>query len=194
MSGDVNNVAVWADADVLIGDLDAVNPVGGAAFGADWDFAGILDGSAGFSESQTNDSTDFFGWGKGVVATARKNLKITRTFTAIEDNLVTLGLRYDVTGVTAAGTGYSGDLKGRDLERKFKVAFEVRTGGKVKRLISKNYAQVESIGDSTEGEDNLATSPVTVAIYPDSDGAYWETYKGDADDDSSSSSSSSSSS
>lgn len=188
MSGDVSNVAVWADADVFIGDLTATIPAAGAAFTLNdppttvtqWDFAGLLDGSAGFAESQSNDSTDFFGWGVGVVATARKNLAVTRKFTAIEDNLVTLGLRYDVSGVTASGGGYSGDLKGRNLERKFKIAFQVETNGVIKRVISKNYAQVDAIGDATESEDGLATTDVTVKIYPDSAGVFWTTYKGAA--------------
>lgn len=186
MAGDVNNVAVWADADVLLGDLTAANPAGGAAFDTTatggWDFVGILDGGNGFVESQSNDSSDFTGWGVGVVATTRSNLAITRQFTAIEDNLTTLGLRYDVDGVTAAttGDGYSGNLKARDLQRKFKIAFEVRTGTEIKRVISSNYAQIDSIGDATEGETALQQVQVTVKIYPDSAGGYWSTFKGAA--------------
>lgn len=191
MSGDVNNVAVWAGADVLLGDLAATNPTAGAAFTlndptatpavtTEWDFAGILDGSAGFTEAQSNDSTDFTGWGHGVVATARKNLAITFAFTAIEDNLVTLGLRYDTSGITVAGGGYSGDLAGRDLQRKFKIARQVQTGSLIKRQISKNYAQIETIGDATESDSGLAVCQVTVKIYPTSDATYWATYKGAA--------------
>lgn len=188
MSGDTDNVAVWSEADVLLGSLTATNPTAGAAFTlndgdtvtTEWDFAGILDGSAGFSESQTNDSTDFPGWGVGTVATSRKNLTITRTFTVLEDNPITLGLRYDTTGLTVNASGYTGTLAGRDLNGKFKVAFEVRTGTTIKRLISKNYAQVDSIGDTTEGEDNIASFPVTVKIYPDANGEFWVTYKGAA--------------
>ena len=183
MAGDVSNVAVWSEADVLIGPLTATNPTAGAAFlltSGNWDFAGILDGGAGFVESQSNTSTDHTGWGYGTVATTRKDLTITRTFTALEDNEQTLSLRYDTSGVTFATGTYSGDLAGRDLQDKFKIAFEVRTGTTIKRLISKNYAQVDSLGDVTENEDGLASLPVTVKIYPDSSGVFWETYKGAA--------------
>lgn len=186
MAGDTANVNVWSGADVLLGSLTAASPTSGAAFtmnatpgtGANWDFVGILDGGAGFSESQTNDSTDFSGWGVGTVATTRKNLSITRTFTVLEDNLITLGLAYDTSGLTVAGAGYSGTLKGRDLNEKFKIAFETRAGAVKKRLVSKNYASIESIGDKTEGEDNVASFPVTVKIYPLADGTFWDTYKG----------------
>lgn len=187
MAGDVDNVAVWAEADVLIGPLTAANPTGGEDFaltGTDpWSFVGILDGSAGFTESQASASTDHTGWGVGVVATTRKDQTITVAFTALEDNEETLSLRYDTTGVTFASGGYSGDLAGRDLQDKFKLAREVRTGGVIKRQITKNYAQVESLGDVTEGEDNLAKLPVVVKIYPeivDGKSVYWETYKGPA--------------
>lgn len=257
MAGDTDNVAVWSEADVLVGSLTATNPTAGAEFllnnsprvvtvgttnastaitaasgtfsttqdvgasitgtgipvgatlsavgsttsatlsaaatatGASvsatitrlpgqWDFAGILDGSAGFNETQANDSTDFNGWGVGVVATSRKNLVITRTFTVLEDNATTLGLRYDTSGLVVAGDGYSGTLAGRDLSHKFKIAFETRTSDTVKRLISKNHAEIDSIGDVTEGEDNTASFPITVKIYPDANGEFWQTWKGAA--------------
>lgn len=187
MSGDVDNVAVWAEADVLTGPLTAANPVGGADFaltGTDpWAFVGILDGAAGFTESQAATSTDHTGWGVGVVATTRKDLAITVAFTALEDNAETLALRYDTSGIVFAGGGYSGDLAGRNLQDKFKIAREVRTGDVIKRQICKNYAQIESLGDVTEGEDTLARLPVVVKIYPeivDGKPVYWETYKGAA--------------
>src|SRR5690349_8740880 len=111
MSGDVDNVAVWAEADVLLGPLTAPNPAAGADFaltGTDpWGFAGILDGSAGFTESQSSTSTDHTGWGVGVVATTRKDLSITRTFTALEDNEETLRLRYNTDGIVFTADGYS---------------------------------------------------------------------------------------
>jgi hypothetical protein len=184
MSGDTSNVTLWPDADVLIGSVASASPADGAAFaliGTDpWAFAGILDGSAGFTEDQSNDSNDFFGWGVGVIATGRKNIVITRTFTALEDNAQTLGLRYDTTGVTFSGGGYTGDLAGRDLQRKFRLALQLQSGDILKRQITKNYAQIETLGTVTEGEDGLFSLPVTVKIYPEivsGKPVYWETYK-----------------
>lgn len=185
MAGNTDNVAVWSEADVLIGPLTALTPADGVDFdlsGADaWKFAGILDGSAGFGETQTSESTPHYGWGYGEIATTRKNLTIMRTFTALEDNAETMALRYDTTGVTFTGGNYSGELGGRDLQSKFRVAFETRSGATIKRYVSKNFAQVDSLGDVSETEDNLASLPVTLKIYPeivDGQPVYWEIYKG----------------
>jgi hypothetical protein len=185
MSGDTTNVTLFPDADVLIGAVTSDSPADGEDFaltGTDpWVFAGILDGSAGFTEDQANDSQDFFGWGVGVIATGRKNLVITRTFTALEDNPETLGLRYDTTGITFASGGYTGDLAGRDLQRRFRIAAQLQVGDTLKRMISKNYAQIDTLGTVTEGEDAIFSLPVTVKIYPeiiDGKPVYWETYKG----------------
>lgn len=185
MAGNTDNVAVWSEADVLIGPLTAVTPADGVDFslvGADaWAFAGILDGAAGFSEAQTSASTPHYGWGYGEIATTRKDLAITRTFTAIEDNEETLALRYDTSGVTFTGANYTGELAGRDLQAKFRMAFETRSGATIKRFVTKNFAQIESLGDVSETEDNLANLPVTVKIYPeivDGQPVFWEVYKG----------------
>lgn len=301
MAGNVNNVAVWSEADVLIGPLTAVTPADGVDFslvGADaWAFAGILDGAAGFGETQSSTSTPHYGWGFGEIATTRKDLTISRTFTALEDNAQTMSLRYDTSGVTFAGTlaapvlaapttattggslaastyyykvtalnaagetvgsnqvsqittgatstvglswaaiagatgykvyrstttngqstspalvatlgavtaytdtgtavsagavpatntatgaTYSGELAGRDLQGKFRMAFETRTGTTIRRYITKAFAQIDSLGDVSENEDNLAQLPVTVKIYPEivnGQPVYWEVYKGPA--------------
>lgn len=195
MAGDTDNVAVWSEADVLIGSLTATIPTGNAAFAMNetsggtsgvvtqWDWVGILDGAAGFTESQANDATDFYGWGVGVVASSKKNLAITRTFTCLEENLITLGLRYDASGITDTSGNLAGTLSGRDLNEKFKIAFETRAGDTVERYISKNYASIDSIGESTRGEDNVATVPITVKIFPTisgSDAQYWTYYRGAA--------------
>lgn len=181
-AGNPDNAEVWAEADVLIGTVASVIPVGGAAFaltGADkWSFVGLLDGGQGFSEAQTNDATDHNAWGFGVVATTRRNLAITKTFTVLEENLVTLALFYDTSGLTFTGDNYAGDLAGRDLTEKFRIAFATRSGGVEKRRVSKNFAQIDSIGDATEGEDALESRQVTVKIYPDDAGIYWYAFKG----------------
>lgn len=185
--GDAANVTVWPDADVFVGPLAATIPTGGADFlltGTDpWTFAGILDGSAGFGEDQSADEAKFFGWGAGVVATSNKNLSITKTFTAIEDNAVTLGLRYDVSGITFTAGGYSGDLAARDLAKKFRFGFQLKQGTTLLRKVTKNYAKISSLGTVTENEDGLPTLPVTVEVFPlvvSGKPVYWSTYKGAA--------------
>lgn len=178
MAGDPKNAAVWANADVYIGALDAVDPLDGAEFGATWDAVGLLNGDDGFTEKMASESNDFYAWGGILVATTRKNFKLTRDFTAYEDNETVMGLVYPGSDLTFTADGYSGDLAVPDLGHSFKIGFETRQGNKVKRVITKNYAQIEERGDSKEGESDLAARPLTVAIYPDADGLLFSTFKG----------------
>lgn len=188
MAGDPTNAAVWANADVYIGALDAAIPAPGAPFGADWDAVGLLNGDDGFTESMGMDTTDFNAWGAGIIFTTRKNLKVTRQFTAYEDNETVFDLWYpghDVTFDNDGSGGYSGDIYVPDLQAKFKIAFETRSGDVIKRVISANYAQVDDRGDNKEGESDLASRPFTVIIYPaaaDVDGKFklFSTYRGPA--------------
>lgn len=190
MAGNPSNAIAWSTADVYLASLAATNPTAGATFTLNatsggtagvvnaWDFVGLLDGSAGFAETQAFDSTDFSAWGAGVIATNKKNLAITKTFTCLEDNPTALALRYDTTGLTVTGANYSGTLKGRNLNTQYKVAFQVQTGTLGLRLISKNYAVVDSVGDATQGEDNISSFAVTMKVIPNSSGVYWDVYKG----------------
>lgn len=171
MAGNPNNASVWAYADVLIGGLDAEEPADGSPFGPDWDYVGLLNGDDGFSESMSVDSSDHFAWGGILVATTRSNFKLTRSFTAFEDNETVFDLVYAGHDVAFAGDGtYQGDVHVPDLQARFKIAFVTRSGqgddAQVKRVISKNYAQVEERGDAQESETEISSRQITVAIYP----------------------------
>lgn len=184
MAGNPKNASVWAHADVYVGPLTATNPIAGAPFGPDWDNVGLLNGEDGFGETMAANSADHFAWGGILVATTRSQFKLTRSFTAFEDNATVYDLVYPGNDVTFdADGGYAGDVHVPDLQAMFKIAFQLRTGTTVKRVISKNYAQVEERGDSSESETSLASRQLTVAIYPTEvteDGKYtlFETYKG----------------
>lgn len=179
MAGNPNNAAVWANADVYVGALTATNPPDGDPFGVDWDAVGLLNGDDGFTEQMASESNDFYAWGGILVATTRKNFKLTRQFTAYEDNETVMDLVYPGNTLVFDGEGgYAGDLVVPDLGHKFKIGFETRNGDVVKRVISKNYAQIDARGDSKEGESDLASRPLTVAIYPDENGVLFATYKG----------------
>ena len=71
MSGNVENAAVWEDADVLVADITAAIPAEGEDFSSDWDAVGLLDGSAGFVEKAGMQMKDFYAWGSKLVATSR---------------------------------------------------------------------------------------------------------------------------
>lgn len=190
MAGDPSNANVWANGDVYIGGTDAVTPVDatstlptGAAFGADWDLVGLLDGSEGFTETIDLDSNDFFAWGGILVASTKQHLKVTRTFTAFEENETVMGLWYPDSTLTFDETtgGYAGSLAIGDLQKKFKIGFQTVTGSEMLRVTTAAYAQIESRGDRQQNEEGLATFPFTVAIYPKLVGnipVFWDVYKG----------------
>lgn len=184
MAGDPGNAAVWANADVYIGAIDATIPSGGAAFDNTWDAVGLLSGDDGFNESINVDSSDFFAWGGVLIATTRRNLKVTRSFTAYEDNETVFDLWYGGNhDVVFADGGYEGGLYVPDLQAKFRIAFETRTGDTIKRLVSANYAQIDDRGDNKASETDIESRPCTVTIYPsaaDVDGLFqlFHTYKG----------------
>lgn len=166
--GDPDNVNIWADADVLIGPLDAEDPAIGADFSADWDFAGILNGDQGFAAARESDQTDHFGWGAGIVAQTDRNYKETKTFTAMESNEVIKRLIYPGSDFSFDPTGAAGDsgtLKVPTRE-KFKIAFVTRNGTVTERHISKNYAMLEGWPTPSQNESDPETVEVTSVIYP----------------------------
>lgn len=177
--GDVANVILPGDADVAIADVGATLPTDPAAYGASWDYLGLLDGSAGMPEDQSNDKTELSAWGRGVIRSSRKNVAITRAVTVLEENATTLGLRYDANISTTTGVT-SGTLDSRDPNKKFLVGFDYIDGDELVRLITSNYAQIESIGTVTPSEDGPPSFQVTFAIYPTSGKVYWRYYRGPA--------------
>lgn len=182
MAGDPTLAAVWGGADVLIAPIGTAIPVGNAAFAAGWEYVGLLDGDQGFEETIETESTDHEAWGYGVIATTYKGAKVTKTFTALEENEVVMGLVYDTTGMTfddVAGT-YVGDLAVRDNTERVLVAFVTTSGDTERRKISKNYATVSATSAGSESETSLGSKAFEVTIVPDADKKLFYTYKGAA--------------
>lgn len=180
MAGNPTNAAVWGGADVLIAPIGTAIPTGNAAFDAAWEYVGLLDGGQGFEETIETESTDHEAWGYGVIATTYKGTKVTKTFTALEENSVVMGLVYDVSGMTfddAAGT-YSGDLAVRDNTERVLVAFVTRSGDTERRMVTKNYATIAATSAGTESEEALQSKGFTVTIVPDANKVLYHTYKG----------------
>jgi hypothetical protein len=180
MAGNPTNAAVWGGADVLIAPIGTAIPVGNAAFAAGWEYVGLLDGGQGFEESIETESTDHEAWGYGVIATTYKGTKVTKTFTALEENEVVMGLVYDVDGMTfddEEGT-YVGDLKVRDNTSRVLVAFVTTSGDNERRMITKNYATVAATSAGQESEEELASKAFEVTIVPDAGRTLYYTYKG----------------
>lgn len=166
MSGDPTKASLWADADVFVGDLDSPLPATiDVPFDATWDLVGLLDGDAGFEETRSRDSSDFFAWGGLLIRTSRRNFKLQRKFVALEENAVTLGLVWP-----GSGPGERVVPK----RAKHKIGFETTEGTKVKRVITRNYAEVAEVGVIKDSESELTKLEITIDIYPDADGVLFD--------------------
>ncbi len=166
--GNPRNANVWAEGDVLIAPLGSSIPKDGTAFDLDeWRYVGYLSGEDGFTETIEVETNDHFAWGGHLLATTRSNFKLTRTFTAFEDNETVMDLVYPGHDVSFEDNGaYEGILNVPDLQDEFMIAFETRTGTQLKRFVSAHRAQVDERGESEESETELASRELTVAIYP----------------------------
>lgn len=170
MSGNPDNASIWGDADVYIAnDLDAPIPVDeNAPFGLAWDLVGLLDGEAGFEESRSRDSSDFFAWGGLLIRTARRNFVLTRKFVCLEENAVTTGLIWPGS--------VTGERRIPIPNHRFKAAFETTDEGvgKVKRVITRRHAEVEDVGTIKDSESELTKLEITIKVYPDADGVLFD--------------------
>lgn len=166
MSGDADNAHLWADADVYVSfDLAATIPADETTeFAAEWDLVGLLDGDAGFVETRDEDVSDHYAWGGILFKTGRRNFKLTKKFTAFEDNETTHRLRWP---------GSTGENLKVPRPERVLVAFETREGANVHRLISAYQAEVVPDGDITENESDPAALAFVATIFPDTDGVLW---------------------
>jgi hypothetical protein len=160
MAGDPTRASIWPDADVYVAPIDAQNPADAlAAFDSAWDLVGLLDGEAGFGFTREEERTDLFAWGGTLVRVSRRNFKMSRTFTLLEDNDVTRELIWPGSTTTELFV---------PRPQRIKIAFEVREGFKIQRLISSNLgSEVEVDGDYSETEGDLTRYPMRAHIFPD---------------------------
>ena len=158
MSGNSANVAIWADADVYVAPQGSPVPADAATpFSAAWSLVGLLDGDSGFEETRDQDKKEFFAWGGVLVAISRSKFKITKKFTVLEDNAVTRSLIWPGSTSTSTIVPIPADVL---------VAFETRTGGKVRRKIASYRAQIDVDGSISENETDLASVDLVATIFP----------------------------
>lgn len=163
MSGDPTKANLWTDADVYVSwNLNAALPATiDDPFGPEWELVGLLDGDEGMPESRDEDTDDKYAWGGILVRTSRNHFKLTKSFTCLEDNTVTRRLVWP--GST--------DTKIRvPRPERVKVAFEVRDGGKKRRLVTSLYAECSLDGDHGENETDLESATIACTIFPTSGG------------------------
>jgi hypothetical protein len=151
---------LWTDADVYVGPLSATNPATiDDPFGVEWGLVGLLDGDEGYTESRDEDKDDKYAWGGILVRTSRAHFKLTKSFTALEDNETTRSLIWPGSTDTQIIV---------PRPEQIKMGFETREGGKVKRLITAQYAEVDLDGDVQENETDLTAYSLVATIFPTS--------------------------
>lgn len=170
MTGNPDNASIWGDADVYVTEnLNAPIPIDeNAPFGPDWDLVGLLDGEAGFEESRSRDSSDFFAWGSLIIRTSRRNFVLTRKFVCLEENAVTMGLVWPGSR--------SGERSVPKPNARHKYAFETTDegAGRTKRVITRRHAEVEDVGTIKDSESELTKLEITIKVYPDADGVLFD--------------------
>ena len=163
MAGDPTKANLWTDADVYVSwDLSATLPANAETpFGPAWELVGLLDGDEGFPETRDEDTEDKYAWGGILVKTARNHFKLTKAFTALEDNATVRKLVWPGSTATKVKV---------PRPDKVKVAFEVREGDKVRRLMTSLYAECSLDGDHGENETDLESATIAAVIFPTSSG------------------------
>ncbi|MFJ4799203.1 Ig-like domain-containing protein [Kitasatospora purpeofusca] len=169
MSGDPTNARLWTDADFWVADsLATPNPIdANSPFGAGWTMGGLLDGDDGMPESRDEDTADHYAWGGILVRSSRKNFKLSKKVSVLEDNPVTRSLAWP-------GSTSTQIVVPKPVPRK--VAFETRDAatGVISRLITRRHAIVTLDGDQDENETDLRKSTFVAVIYPDSAGILFD--------------------
>nr|WSS66733.1 Ig-like domain-containing protein [Streptomyces sp. NBC_01177] len=163
MSGDPTKANLWADADVYVSfDLSAPMPAdANTPFGPQWNLVGLLDGDEGFPEGREEDTDDKYAWGGVLVRTSRSHFKLTKSFTALEDNGTVRQLVWPGSTATKIKV---------PRPEKVLVGFETRDGEKVRRLITSQYAECNLDGDHGENETDLESATIIATIFPTSSG------------------------
>lgn len=179
-TADVTKTHLWDGADVFYALKSGAVPSWPATasdpFPGTLKQVGILDGGDGFTESRSEDKNDFFGWGGILLRTSRAHFKMTRTFTALEDNEETRALIYP------------GSAAGKISVPKpvpVYLAFELRDGDVVHRAWTLGHAICEISGDLKWGEADITKFPILATIYPTGGGDLFQTQDSDDEDSSS---------
>ncbi len=162
MANDPSKAELWPFADVLVAPIGSPIPASeNDPFSGAWKYVGCLDGDAGFPFSRNWDKSDKFFWGGGVLRVIRRNFKLTAKFTAYEGaNEVVDDLAWPNK---VAGT--DGAVVGVPYPERILIAFELREGEKVKRLISEYQVEVDLIGDMKAGESDVTGYEFEATIF-----------------------------
>lgn len=177
MAGDTDNVDLWQDADVYIGEVGATEPTDvTTAWGGDWDLVGLLDGDEGFTQTREEDTSERYAWGSILVKKTRSKHKRTIRFVALEDNDTVFNLVNPGSDRETAGGLTTSTVK-VPRYAEFAIGFETREGDKVKRRLVKR-ADIEEVGEIKDTEADVTVYEITVVLLPEEDGTLYVDLEG----------------
>lgn len=166
MANDPTNVALYDNADVYVAPLGSPIPADAStAFSGAWSLAGIVDGDTGMALAHSADKTNYHDWQGLLVKVGRKNELVQFKFTVVEDNPVTRAIIWPGSGAGVISRRYPANIM---------LGFETREGGKVKRYVTTQYAQVDVDGDITMGNSDPTKYPLVATIFPNASGEYFK--------------------
>lgn len=173
MAGNTKETAVWSGADVYKGAEGTAGPTDTATVWAvGWNLVGLLDGEAGFVHGREDETKEHYAWGGLLFKRTKSKHKRTVKFTALEDNDVVFGLvNPGSTRTTATGTR-TNTIKVPTTER-FALGMEVREGDRIRRRYTPGHAEVQSVAEIKESENEPTVYEITALIFPTSDGDLW---------------------
>lgn len=160
MTGTAANASVWADADVYIAPIGSTVPADTSTpFNGSWSLLGYLDGGDGIEEARSVETKDHHAWGGALIAQSRGKFKLEVKFSVLEDNTATRSLIWPGSSATEIVVPTPTPML---------IAFETRSGGKVLRRITANYATVDVDGGIKDSEEDLTKRTLVATIFPTS--------------------------
>lgn len=168
MAGDPNNAELITYADVYVGPLSAPNPADvDTDFSAAWGLVGLLDGDDGLPEARDVDTSDLYAWGGILVRTSRAHFKLTKSFSALEDNPTTRSLVWP-------GSTNTEVIVPKPVPVKLAFQIQDEDTGKIERLITRRHAIIDLDGDVSKNETDLTKYTLAAVIYPDANGVLFD--------------------
>lgn len=158
MSGDTENVHLWAEAHVLVAPIGTSLPTSiSEEFPGGWEPVGFLAGDEDMPENFEEQVNRFHEWGGGIVAESHREQVITVEFTPIEWNDVVRDLVWP---------GSDNEELRLGAPARVLLGVELVDGDTKRRKITANYARVRRSGAVTRSASQVEKFPLTATIYP----------------------------
>lgn len=158
MSGDVENVHLWAEAHVLVAPVSTALPATiEEEFPGGWEPVGFLAGDEDMPENFEEQTTRFHEWSGGIVAESHREQVITVEFTPIEWNDVVRDLVWP---------GSDNDELRLGQPARVLFATEFADSDIKRRKITAGHAKIRRSGAINRSPSQVEKFPLTATIYP----------------------------